>query len=380
VTPLRILLSCALLPAALASAAPSSAYEFVGILDSTGPYSFFTPPSINASGAVAFRADLDAGGTAIVYATASATTPIEDLAGPYAVFLGQVGIADDGTVLFAGELDAPTGGTAISSGDGVSTQLLFDRSGIFSTFGVPAIASSGAIAFQASLDSGLTGIFVDGMAIADDTGPIDDLLASMPAVNASGEVAYFAESSTVGTGIFRGPALPNDVVADTSGPYAGFGLDVSINDAGTVAFVASLDAGGNGVFIGANPATGTVANSGGAFAVFGTPSINGAGTVAFSASLDAGGGGLFTGPDPEEDRVVTVGDPLFGSTVAAVTFRSAGLNEAGDVAFSYQLTNGRRGIAVAVVPEPGAAAGCAAAGVALLGLRALGAARRAGAS
>ena len=155
---------------------------------------------------------------------------------------------------------------------------------------------------------------------------------------------------------------------------------MSINDAGTVAFVASLDAGGNGVFIGANPATGTIANSGGAFAVLGTPSINGAGTVAFSASLDAGGGGIFTGPDPEEDRVIAVGDLLFGSTVAALTFRSAGLNEAGDVAFSYQLANGRRGIAVAVVPEPAAAAGCAAAGVALFALQALRAACRAGTS
>ena len=68
--------------------------------------------SINASGAVAFRADLDAGGTAIVAATASATTPIEDLDGPYAVFLGQVGIADDGTVAFAASLDALSGGSA----------------------------------------------------------------------------------------------------------------------------------------------------------------------------------------------------------------------------------------------------------------------------
>ena len=51
---------------AIPAASSASNYAFVEIVDTTEPYSFFSPPSINASGTVAFRADLDAGGAAIV--------------------------------------------------------------------------------------------------------------------------------------------------------------------------------------------------------------------------------------------------------------------------------------------------------------------------
>jgi hypothetical protein len=211
---------------------------------------------------------------------------------------------------------------------------------------------------------------------ADDTGVIDGLGSSAPDINDLGEVAYFAEYSG-GTGIFRGPDPSTDTIADSGGPFAGFGLDVSINDAGTVAFVASLDVGGGGVFIGPDPATDTVADSSGAYSVLSTPSINEAGTVAFSAELDAGGRGIFTGPDPVTDKVIAIGDPLFGSTVTSVNFLSSGLNDAGDVAFSYSLANFRHGIAIAVVPEPAGFAACIAAAVAVFGLRAVRSPRRA---
>jgi hypothetical protein len=94
-----------------------------------------------------------------------------------------------------------------------------------------------------------------------------------------------------------------------------------------------------------------VADSTGAYSDFGIPAINGAGTVAFRAGLDAGGEGIFTGPDPATDKVIAVGDVLFGSTVTALRF-SRGLNDDGDIAFRYTLADDRTGIAVAVVPEP----------------------------
>ncbi len=37
--------------------------------------------------------------------------------------------------------------------------------------------------------------------------------------------------------------------------------------------------------------------------------------VVFLADLDDGGKGIFTGPDPISDKVIAIGDPLFGSTV-----------------------------------------------------------------
>ncbi len=95
----------------------------------------------------------------------------------------------------------------------------------------------------------------------------------------------------------------------------------------------------------------TVADRSGPYASFGFSAINSDGTVAFFASLDAGGPGIFTGADPVADKVIRVGDALFGSTVTGLNF-FRGLNDNGDIAFQYELLNGTTGIAIAQVPIP----------------------------
>lgn len=72
---------------------PASAWQFVNVIDSTGPYFEFTPPGINASGVVAFRARLDAGGQAIV----SGDDAFD--------FFGRPAINDTGAVAFEGTRD-----------------------------------------------------------------------------------------------------------------------------------------------------------------------------------------------------------------------------------------------------------------------------------
>jgi hypothetical protein len=89
------------------------------------------------------------------------------------------------------------------------------------------------------------------------------------------------------------------------------------------------------------------------------PSLNNSGMVAFLAD-----GSIRTGPDPVADKVIAVGDDLFGSTVVEfddafdtfTTISQEALNDSGQIAFSYVLADGRRGIARAdpiVIPEPG---------------------------
>ena len=80
-------------------------------------------------------------------------------------------------------------------------------------------------------------------------------------------------------------------------------------------------------------------------------SLNNHGQLAFTGQLDDGQWGVFVGPDPIEDRVLAVGDPLFGSIVSELF--SGDINDLGQVAISYELASGVRGIAVAtLVPEP----------------------------
>ena len=119
------------------------------------------------------------------------------------------------------------------------------------------------------------------------------------------------------------------------------------------------------------------------------PAIDGDGNVAFWARTaetflyDFGNDfadffpieGIFTGPDLSADRVIGTGDPLFGSTVALTRPTNSlrpintwlDMNDSGQIAFRYQLADGRRGIAVATpLPEPGSALLLAAGAVVLM--------------
>ena len=71
--------------------------------------------------------------------------------------------------------------------------------------------------------------------------------------------------------------------------------------------------------------------------VFRPPSLNNNGDVAFLADLDSGGAGIFVGPDPINDRVISTGDTLDGSTVQDITFCEEGLSDSGELAFVAQL-------------------------------------------
>lgn len=80
--------------------------------------------------------------------------------------------------------------------------------------------------------------------------------------------------------------------------------------------------------------------------------INNSGAVAFLGKLN-GITGIYTGPNSIGDRVVAIGDPLFGSSVTNLRFGGDGLNDLGQLGFYYELANGEHGVAMATpVPEP----------------------------
>jgi hypothetical protein len=344
------------------------AYTFLNVIDSTGPYSQFPPPSINTAGDVAFRGDLDGGGYAILTGNVAGTSVVADTSGPYSVFLTEVAINDGGTVVFRADRDTVGGG--IYTGPNPATDVVVDAGAafVFQTVDLFAINAQGTVVFQAVVGGGgPRGLFIGTSAVVDDSGPF--AFFGVPDINDAGLVAFRGSLDSLQSGIYT----TSGTVADTSGPYAGFGEFVSINEAGTVAFTAFLTTviGGSGVFVGDDPGTDTIADSSGPYKAFQQPSIDNAGQVTFYATLDGGGSGIFTGPDPVADRVIGTGDPLFGSTASSVNFFWKGSNDAGDVGFSYILANGRFGVGIATVPEPSRAAGSLVATALLVGWRAL---------
>jgi hypothetical protein len=140
------------------------------------------------------------------------------------------------------------------------------------------------------------------------------------------------------------------------GPSSDVFTASSLNNSGTLAFHRN-----SGIFTGSGEAVQTIAQSTvppGGFDQ--RPTINDEGLVAFRPSFlnTEIPYGIYTGPNA--DKVIRPGDTLFGSTVAVadsqrspLRISSNSLNNSGQIAFAYQLADGRQGIAIATpIPEP----------------------------
>ena len=262
---------------------------------------------------------------------------------------------------------------------------------------------SGRHSFSAIRSAGDSGLFKgSGGALT----PIDSSAAGISfdglSINASGSVAYTKanaitfEFDTIY--VWSGATGVTPAVSATGPPHSSFGR-LQMNDSADIAFVSFLDAGGAGIFTtGAGPVGAAIPNTdvvginnssqvmfvasdGSLFldTATGSPvlivdgsilgvvmaSLNNHGDVAF-LGFDPSGTllGIFRGPDPVADKVIAVGDTLFGSTVRSLSIWREALNDSGDIAFAYGLDNLESGIAVAHgVPEPSLALLLAAAGL-----------------
>ncbi len=385
----------ALAACALTALAPTIAFAqsitFANIADTTttngGAFSSFNSfgtPSINASGTVAFLANLDAGGSGIFTNTAGSNTAstIADRTNTNNGAFNSFSIPSinaSGTVAFVAFLDA--GGSAIFTNTAGSNTAatVADRTttngGAFNSFNIPTINASGTVAFLANLDTGSSGIFTNTVGsntattVANFTttnnGAFSNF-APIATINASGTVAFGADLDAGGAGIFTNTAgnTTAATVADSTttngGAFNSFG-NASINASGTVVFLANLDAGGASIFTntaGSGTAS-TVADEATGFFNLGEPSINASGTVAFLARRNTGPG-IFAALSGSNVpfAVVQRGDSLFGSTISSLDFFRDGLSDGNALAFQYTLADGRSGIAVAnisavAVPEAG---------------------------
>jgi hypothetical protein len=369
-----------------APAVHATLYTFINIADNTmtepggSNFESFENPSISDS-AVAFVGSYF-GGAGIYTGSGGALTTIANRGdaaptGTFDSFNAQVAITS-GTVALIGQYDSFTK-TAVFTGSGGALTTIAQSgdpapTGTFDSVESPSI-SGGTVTFRGVYAAGgQEGIFSgSGGAVATvvkegDPAPtgtfdgIDDAAISGGNVAFGGEYGgnegIVVDSGGTKTEIFRtGDAAP-------IGTFDGI-LGSPVIDGSTVAFQASFNDGvdsGEGVFAGSGGALTTIAKTGdtapvGTFDSFDSDAAISGGIVAFLSFYDSSNQvGIFTGSGGPLDTVIKSGDALFGSTVVDLQFGLFGLDPdgSGNLAFSYQLDDGRRGIAIAsptAVPE-----------------------------
>jgi hypothetical protein len=340
--------------------AKAASFNFTRVADSSGSLDVFGGFSLNNQGSVAFKASLDGGGEGIFTGNGMNVTPIAQTNNYFKGFRSTPDINDLGTVAFDAILN--TQDTGIFTGNGstitpinIANNEIPIGNRLVAVF-APSINNAGTVAFIAS---GGRETFITTSNGGDSGGGGSHTSVDAPYINDRGVIAYGI------SGFFLFPEIRT---SDSSVRVPFYGLspigtrsisDFSINNAGTLAFIGfnavqnkvGVYKNKNGTFI-----TTAVEDAGGI--TYLNPSINNNDSVAF-LRLAEGTAGIFTGADLLNDRVISTGDSLLGSTVTELGFSRKGFNDAGQVAFFAKFTDGSSGIFRAdpvspsqSVPEP----------------------------
>jgi len=317
------------------------------VIATTGErFSDFAPyvASVNDAGIVAFQAELRAGGTGVFIGDGE---EVVEAAGPpvLAGVTSHPDLNDAGDTSFYGEL--PGGGQGVFLLREGRLQTIADTLGGFASIGPlgPTMNEAGTVAFRADRTPAVSGVFSGDSAavapVADAEGPWSRF-HGLPVINRGGTVVFRADRKDDVQGIYAGRDGSIQTVVEAGERFETLALFPSINDDGTVAFAATLRAGGAGIFTVDETRISRIMETDGAFESFRGALITRADALVHIATPRAGSLGLFAGPDPEADRILALGDPLLGSTVAEFASNPVSVNAAGHVAIRARLTDGRQ--------------------------------------
>jgi hypothetical protein len=332
-----------------------SSYSFKLIADTgpNSPYGALDRPAINNLGAMAYQANLKSGGEAIFTRNPDGSRgPIIAITSDLiSTFTLSPFMNDSGTVSFGAELT--DGSTAIFKGSGQELTRIADTEPYspFSSLPSPAprIQNDGTVTFHGTLTNGQMGLFAGNGGLPGIfyvTGGQFSAFLGGPASQLNGHTLAFRATLQDGRdGEFTGSGGPTTTIATTGDVYSSF-IGGEINDAGTLAISANLTTGGEVIVVAQDGMLTPFVDTTGAYSQFfaGQVSINNDGQIVFIADLTAGGHGIFQGPDPIQDKILATGDELFGSTVVGFPTNglgTRGLNNAGQIAFSANLADGR---------------------------------------
>lgn len=304
--------------------------------------------SIDSSGTVAFQATLNDGSTGVFISAGEQMITVADTVGSiFSHFYSHPDIGDDGSLCFYAGLKSGGQGVLRTSGGQVTAIATTGADSPFACIGPlgPTMNHAGQVAFRADLKSGESGVFIgDGQSVATiaDSGGIFSAFHGLPVINNRGTVVFRADQRDGGQGVYTGDGGALTTVVNSNDGFSELGRFPIIDDGGIVAFVATFQAGGGGVFKVAKGEVAAVVDTQGPFEHFRGVLINNAGTTIFYATPGDGQLGVYAGPGPTFHRIIAMGQPLFGSTVADFALNPVSLNDAGQVAIRVKLADGRQ--------------------------------------
>ena len=317
------------------------------VIATTGErFSDFAPyvASVNNAGTVAFQAALRGGGSGVFTGNGGA---VAEAVGPplLAAVTSHPDLNDAGATSFYGDL--PEGGQGVFLLRDGRLQTVADTHGSFASIGPlgPTMNEAGLVAFRADRTAGVSGVYAgDGATvatIAETEGPLVGF-HGLPVIERSGTVVFRADRKDGVQGIYAGREGSVQTVAETGEFFETLADFPSMNDHRTVAFAATLRSGGAEILTWNVGRITRIVDTDGAFKAFRSALITNAGAVVHIATPRGGSLGLFAGPDPGADRILAIGDPLLGSSVAEFASNPVSVNAAGQVAIRAKLVDGRQ--------------------------------------
>ena len=315
------------------------------VIATTGErFSDFAPyvASVNDAGRVAFQAALRGGGTGVFAGSGGAVT---EAAGP-ALLRGVTSHPDlngAGAMSFYG--DIADGGEGVFLLRDGRLRTIADTRSRFASIGPlgPTMNEVGTVAFRAEPKVGVSGIFAgEGgtvATVADTEGPWSRF-HGLPVINRDGTVVFRADRKDGVQGIYAGCSGSPRAVVETGDLFDTLAPFPSANDHGTVAFAATMRPGGAGIFTADRGGIARIETR--AFEACRGALITSTGALVLIATPRGGTLGLFAGDDPAADRILALGDPLLGSTVAELASNPVSVNAAGQVAIRARMADGRQ--------------------------------------
>ena len=176
-----------------------------------------------------------------------------------------------------------------------------------------------------------------------ETGDLYCAFKGLPVINNHGKVVFRADLVNGGQGIYTWDKGAFKTIADTDEIYSDMGNFPIFNDKGIVAFNATLKSGLHGIFtITDDGQTTTIVDSDGPFESFRGLLINNSGRVIFYATPTGGELGIYNGLDPIANKLLSIGQPAFRSTIAEFALNPVSINDAGQIAIRVMLADDRQ--------------------------------------